>query len=447
MVESGTHQQIGYILRSYPRLSQTFILNEILALEQAGVNIQIFALTNPQEEIIQPQVDQVHAPVHYLDHGSQNAGGSTWLGRVLDHASILWRHPIGYLRALVYTLRNKKIDKGYTSSSRAECFNMAVTLARLAGPAGRHGEPRIDHLHAHFAHDPTFIAQLVHLITGISYSFTAHARDLFQVPVTALTERIRRASAVVTCCQNNLNYLFQVAPAERARFSMIYHGVNIQRFRPAAKGREKPNPPLILSVGRLVEKKGYLDLIAALQLVKERGGRFQCAIYGEGPLQEEIARAIEACGLAGWVNLLGPVDQTQLLSIFQRATLFALTPTVTEDGDRDGIPNVLTEAMAVCLPVVSTMAAGIPELITHNQNGLLYTPHDINGIATGIMELLDDEGKRERLGKAARVRVIEQFDARQAASTLKQLFTRSLLPSEYRERVQSDGFEYRSYRS
>ena len=310
--------------------------------------------------------------------------------------------------------------------------------------SGKQSHARIDHLHAHFAHDPTFIAQLVHLITGITYSFTAHARDLFQVPVTALTDRINHATAVVTCCQNNLTYLNQVAPGEQNKFSMIYHGVNVRRFRPPARSKAKAELPLILSVGRLVEKKGYLDLLAALQLVKARGYRFHCAIYGEGPLQQEINQSIEARGLTGWASLEGNCDQTQLLSIFQSATVFALTPTVTEDGDRDGIPNVIAEAMAVSLPVVSTITAGIPELITHNQNGLLYSPHDINGIAAGIIELLADKSKRERLGKAARARVMEQFDSHTSATLLKELFTRNMLSPEYRELTQSEGFGFRS---
>jgi glycosyltransferase involved in cell wall biosynthesis len=438
MGKSRTNQQIGYLLRSYPRLSQTFILNEILALEQVGVNIQIFAMTNPQEEIVQAQVQQIRAPVHYLSQASWSA-----FRQVLrEHRKVFWQHPAGYLRALFYSLRSREIDRGYTSSGRMACFHMAISLAGFLDQANAESKFCIPHLHAHFAHDPTFTAQLVHMVTGISYSFTAHARDLFQIPRSALADRVKTASTVVTCCQNNLKYLSEVAPGEKAKFSMVYHGVDLERFKPLSHpdpGRDaKPETPLILSVGRLVEKKGFFDLLAALRQVKDQGLRFRAEIYGEGPLHDELNQAIAEHGLSSWVRLAGNCTQQQLLTIFQSATLFVLTPTVTEDGDRDGIPNALVEAMAVSLPVISTVTAGIPEVINHNQNGLLYPPHDIEGITAGIVKLLSDKNMRMRLGKNARSRVIEQFDAFQSASQLKELFSRNLAPSEICELPQPE---------
>jgi glycosyltransferase involved in cell wall biosynthesis len=421
MVESGSNKQIGYILRSYPRLSQTFILNEILALEKIGVSIQIFALTNPHEKVVQMQVDQVQAPVHYLDEDTQPRSLRNILN---ENARVAWLHLKGYLRSLVYIAANRGIDEGYTASNRWECFDQAVHLIYLLVLQERSTGKRIDHLHAHFAHDPALIAYLVHSMTGIPFSFTAHARDLYQVPEKVLTDRIRQARAVITCCGSNLEYLNQIAASQKSKFSLIYHGVNLKDFQvpPHPGANSDPEIPVILSVGRLVEKKGFQDLLQALLIVKQRGGSFRCAIYGDGPLCQQLKSWIEEHGLNGDVTLLGDRTQQELIPIYQRATLFAITPVQTEDGDRDGIPNVLVEAMAVGLPVITTAVAGIPELVDNNQNGLLYQPHDVEGISSGIIELLRNAEKRRQLGSAGSKKVMEQFDINQAAKRLKTLF-------------------------
>jgi glycosyltransferase involved in cell wall biosynthesis len=421
MVKSGSNKQIGYLLRSYPRLSQTFILNEILALEQIGVSIQIFALTNPREKVVQMQVDQVQAPVYYLEEGIASRPLRNMLS---ENAQVARQYLQGYFRSLFYIAANRGIDEGYTASTRWECFHQAVHLTYLLILNERRTGKKLDHLHAHFAHDPALIAYLVHSITGIPFSFTAHARDLFQVPEKALTDRIRQARAVITCCGSNLEYLNQIAPSQKSKFSLIYHGVNLKDFQPVSNrgANSPPNGPLLLSVGRLVEKKGFQDLLEALFLVKKSGEAFQCAIYGDGPLAKQLEEWIEEHGMTGDVSLKGDRTQQELISVYQNATFFILTPVQTEDGDRDGIPNVLVEAMAVGLPVITTAVSGIPELVEHNLNGLLYQSHDAQSIASGIIELLRNAEKRRQLGEAGSKKVREQFDVTQAAKRLKSLF-------------------------
>jgi glycosyltransferase involved in cell wall biosynthesis len=283
---------------------------------------------------------------------------------------------------------------------------------------------KIDHLHANFAHDPTLNAYLVNCITGLPFSFTAHARDLYQVPEEVLTDRIHQASAVITCCGANIDYLHQIASSEKSKFSLIYHGVNLKDFRSALTMdiSARPEIPIILSVGRLVEKKGFQDLFQALLMVKERGQRFRCTIYGDGPLYQQLKVWIDQHGMTDDILLMGDRSQHELIPIFQSATFFALTPVQTEDGDRDGIPNVLVEAMAVGLSVITTAVAGIPELVDHDQNGFLYQQHDVEGISSGITELLRDAEKRRQLGDAALKKVTEQFDIALAANRLKALF-------------------------
>jgi glycosyltransferase involved in cell wall biosynthesis len=421
MGESSANKQIGYLLRSYPRLSQTFILNEILALEQVGVAIQIFALTNPREKIVQMQVSQIQAPVHYLDESMEPQNPRH---RFREHSEVARRHLQGYLRSLFYVATHPKIDQGYTASNRWECFLLAVHLVYLLLTNERETGKKVDHMHAHFAHDPALIAYLVYHMTGIPYSFTAHARDLYQIHKDVLTDRIQQSRAVITCCGANLEYLNQLAPSERSKFSLIYHGVNLEDFQTLANpdGSSTSENPIILSVGRLVEKKGFQDLLQALLIVKGTGQRFRCVIYGDGPLYQQLEGWIQEHDLADQVKLMGDITQQELISIYQAADLFALTPIQTEDGDRDGIPNVLLEAMAVGLPVITTAVAGIPELVEDNWNGRMFKQHDVQGISSGILELLRNPERRRQFGEAGSKKIREQFDVAQAAKRLKTLF-------------------------
>jgi glycosyltransferase involved in cell wall biosynthesis len=433
---------IGYIIRSYPRLSQTFIVNEVLALEEAGVDLRLFPIADPQETVVQAQVAEVRAPVEYLEAAARRGRAAI----LAEHALAALAAPLGYARALAYVLRRPELDDGYTAASRWECFVQAVYLVRALRRARRQGQP-IEHLHAHFAHDPTLIALLVHMITGVSFSFTAHARDLFQIPRSALAERIAYASAVITCSGANLPYLYEsAAEADREKIRLIHHGVDLRGFQPLSESTkeheetrggvnnshlsapswplvdQEEKPPLILSVGRLVEKKGFPDLLVACARLKERGKRFRLAIYGEGPLRDELLALIERHGLHGFVDLPGAIAQRDLIPVFRRADIFALAPFVTEDGDRDGVPNVLVEAMACGLPVVSTAVSGIPELVVPDSNGLLVAPHDPDALANALAALLDDPARRAQLGVEARRSVVESFDLRAAACELAALF-------------------------
>ena len=341
-----------------------------------------------------------------------------------ENAEVARRYFIGYIRSIFYVAANKRIDQGYTASNRWECFLQAVHLIHLLMFNEQRTGKKIDHLHSHFAHDPTLIAFLVHEITHLPFTFTAHARDLYQVPEEVLTDRIREARAVITCCGANLEYLKQIAPSQQSKFSLVYHGVNLKDFQPAFSPvtPSAKEVPVILSVGRLVEKKGFQDLLQALLIVKVKGEPFRCTIYGDGPLGEQLEKWIEEHGMSSDVVLMGDRTQKELISIFQNATLFVLTPVQTEDGDRDGIPNVLVEAMAVGLPVITTAVAGIPELVDNNQNGFLYESHDVESISLGIIELLRDSEKRRQFGQAASKKVNEQFDIAVAANRLKALF-------------------------
>lgn len=448
--------RVGYIIRSYPRLSQTFIVNEILALEQLGVSLQLFPITDPHEPIVQAQVAQVRAPVEYLERAASRGRAAI----LAEQARVALAAPGRYMRALRYVRRRQDLDEGYTSASRYECLAYAVHLAALLRREARAGRP-IAHLHAHFAHDPALIALLTQMLTGISFSFTAHARDLVQIPPRALVERIERATTMLTCSGTNIDYVDEVVPAPlRAKVRLIHHGVNLDGFQPLVlrqgdneAGRqaddqapaslppglpvsiEDQEVPLILSVGRLVEKKGFPDLIDACARLRESGRRLRLAIYGEGPLEPELAEQIGRLGLGDSVVLAGACSQQELIPVLQRADLFALASFVTDDGDRDGIPNVLVEAMACGLPVVSTAVAGIPELVRHDANGLLVPPRDVAALAGALEALLGDAARRRRMGAEARRTVVAQFDLRAAARQIAGLFEQAIAGGASGDRI------------
>ena len=407
---------VAYLLRSYPRLSQTFILQEILALEALGVRFQLWPVTDPRETMLQPEVGEVSAPVRYLDSATQRRKAAI----AVDHLRLALATPLRYAATLSTVLRGRSIDAAYTASSRLDCFHQAVHLAlRL-----RREDSPVRHLHAHFAHDPTLIALLTHLLTGISFSFTAHARDLYQIPRQQLVDRVTAASAVITCCGANVNYLREVVPRDQhGKLHLIYHGVNLDRFSPStASLLGSDTVPVIVSVGRLVEKKGFPDLISACAILAQTGRPFRCMIYGDGPLRLQLSEQISALGLVERVILAGERRQQELIPILHNASMFVLAPFVTLDGDRDGAPNVLAEAMACGLPLVSTRVAGIPELVRHDQNGLLCEPRDADDLARQVGRLLDDPALRTRLGGAARATVSAEFNARDAAARIAAIF-------------------------
>ena len=421
-------QRIGYIIRSYPRLSQTFIVNEILALEQLGVQLHLFPITNPHEPIVQAQVASVRAPIDYLEQA--RGRGPAALRR--DHLALLRAAPQRYAQARAYVAWRADLDQGYTTATRAECFDQAVYMAALLRREAQAGRP-ISHLHAHFAHDPTLIALLVQQLTGISFSFTAHARDLVQIPPHSLNERIDRATVMLTCSATNLDYVGQVVPTRlRSKVRLIHHGVNLHGFTPrweypvlSVDEQSAPSVPRIVSVGRLVEKKGFPDLIRACAELKRAGLPFRCAIYGEGPLEGELRRLIGTLGLVDDVTLPGACSQQELIPELRRADLFALASFVTDDGDRDGVPNVLVEAMACGLPVVSTTVAGIPELVRSGVNGLLVPPRDVAALTGALAELLRDPERRAMMAQTARRTVVEHFDVQAAARQIAAIFARS----------------------
>jgi glycosyltransferase involved in cell wall biosynthesis len=402
--------RVAYVVRSWPRLSQTFILNEILSLEQIGVEISVFAMTRADEPVVQAQLANVGSAVQYLDDPARQ--------RARAHLRLATASLRRYLSTLVFALSQRQLLGGYTKSGALEAFDGAVFIADRVR-AHRRVDP-FSHIHAHFAHDPALLGLLAHRLTDLPFSFTAHARDLYQIPAPALVGRAREAAAVVTCCQNNVEHIASVVGDQGPPVELIYHGVDLQMFHPAPV-RRSDGVPLIVSVGRLVEKKGFDDLLRAFALLAAGNRRFRCEIYGDGPRRDELEALRDDLGLEQMVTFCGPRRQSELLTVYQNADVFALTPRVTDDGDRDGVPNVLVEAMACGLPVVSTRVSGIAEVVVSGTEGLLAPARDTSAIAACLAELLDNGEKRTRFGQAA-ARTAAGFDSRDAGLRLAALF-------------------------
>lgn len=415
---------IGYMLKRYPRLSETFILNEMRALERLGTQLHVFSLMRPEETLSHPAVLELQAPVTYLP--------ATWTAKipavVKAHAIMAWTAPLRYLHAVWLAL--------WWSIRSRNPFAVGKQFLRSGYMALACRQQQIQHLHAHFANAPATVARLVSVMCDIPYSFSTHAKDLYLTPQKVMRRRIDSASFVLTCTRHNLEYLQSFLPEQDwHKIHLVYHGIDLAAFPfpggngqtgTGADGTEQPIPidssvPLILAVGRLVPKKGLNDLISACQLLKARGVKFRCAIVGEGPLRGELESQIRQLGLEGTITLLGAMAHDKLVAFYGQASVFALAPQVMEDGDRDGIPNVLAEAMAAGLPVVSTCVSGIPELVEDDHTGVLVKPKDPVALADAVERLLRDPKKRQSLALAARRKMEDSFECWETTKAVQKL--------------------------
>lgn len=399
-------QKVAYLLKRFPRLSETFILHEILELERQGVGLRLYSILDSKEKIVHADVGRVRASVAYLPSGKQ-----AWREVPKAHLALLKRHPRRYLGTIGYILRHRP------HRTTIKHFLRAGWLAHDLESAG------VSHLHAHFAHGPASVARFVSRLTGLPYSFTAHAKDIYTSPPALLASKMDAASFVVTCTEYNAQYLAGlVAPTTAGRIHRIYHGLDLRKFAAAAHGSHPAcDMPTILTVGRLVEKKGFPYLIEAMAHLRQRGYQARLQIVGDGDLRRALVQQIEAAGLQDRVSLLGPRAQEDLLELYRSATVFALPCVVTDSGDRDGIPNVLVEAMRLGLPVVSTRVSGIPELIIEGDTGLLVPPRDTHALTDALARLLDDPYLRGRLAAGAARHVLHQFDLVGNAARLRAL--------------------------
>lgn len=387
----------AYLFGRFPSLTQTFCYREVLEMHRQGESPPVWSIRCPQDrpsdvpglEALEisyfPEPEALAAEMK----GWRLAGRCPWR---------LWRTLSGW---------GKRPDK-------ARLMEAAWLGPRLR----RRG---IRHVHAHFAGMAARTAFWLKRFFGITYSFTGHANDLFCEPghPVTLEDLVREAAFVVTEADFSRDWLRRRHPEHADRIHRVYNGIDAAAFPPAHP--DPARPPLLVSVGRCVEKKGYADLIDACAVLRSRGRTFEGVIVGGGPLEASLRARVAACGLEGVVRLTGPQPQSEVRRYLGQAALFVLACATEADGGMDNFPTVIAEAMACGLPVVSTRIAGVPEMVEHGVTGLLTTEKQPLALANALEMLLADPAMGRRFGAAGRAAVEERFAVNVTARQLREL--------------------------
>ncbi len=392
--------RVGYVLKRYPRYSETFIVNEILAHEAAGLDIRIFALRPPSDTHFQDRISRVRAPVSYVPSNGVKASQLWSLIRsTSDDCPEVW----------------SVLEDAQSEDVRDVC--QALWLARELRAH------RISHVHAHFATVATTVSRIAARITRSAYSLTAHAKDIFHEDVddADLRRKFSDASTVVTVSDYNLAYLRDRFEKAAGRVQRIYNGLDLSEF-----SYEEPaeREPVIVAVGRLVEKKGFGDLIEACDILRRRGRVFRCSIIGGGELDADLRAKVSHRRLESLVEICGPRPQAEVIERVRSAAILAAPCVIGADANRDGLPTVLLEAMALGTPCISTDVTGIPEVIRHERTGLMIPQRDPAALAAAIERLLDDGDLRVHVSSSARQLIETEFDIHRNAAELRDVFGR-----------------------
>jgi glycosyltransferase involved in cell wall biosynthesis len=395
---------IGLLVRMFPKLSETFVLEEVLGLERLGVSLRIYTLAPPSDSVSHGAAARVRAPISQVPEKP-------------------WAAPLDFLACQLGWFAAGPLR--YVKAARQAATRGAAgwaDFARAGWLARQCRRDGVGHLHTHFISKPADVAELVQAVAGLPFSVSAHAKDIYLSDASDLRRKLQAARFTVTCTDFNCQTLRAIAP--QAQVHRMYHGIDHGVFNPARQAGAGL-VPLILSVGRLREKKGLDTLIDACRLLQARGVPFRCEIVGYGEQHDSLAAQIKANGLQDEVLLVGKLTREHVIERYARAAVFVQPSRVAADGDRDGIPNVLLEAMAVGVPVVATRVSGIPELVQHRKSGLLVEPDEPAALADAISELIDDRADGGTLGatlaRAARDTVTQNFDNDRNLSLVMQL--------------------------
>lgn len=394
--------RVAFVLKGYPRLSETFIAQEIRELEERGLDIEIFSLRHPTDRQCHPVHREIRAPVHYLPEYLRDQPLRLW------RAWRAARRLPGYPAARRLWWRDLRRDP---TANRIRRFGQALVLAHEL-------DPEVTQLHAHFLHTPASVARYAAHLVGLPWTVSAHAKDIWTIPDWEKAEKLADCAWAVTCSRSNADHLAALAPV--GRVELVYHGIDLDRFDNVEAGVAPPFLRL-LTVGRTVEKKGHDDLLKALALLPADLDWRLCHIGG-GPLGEDLERHARDLGLDGRITWMGAQTQTVVLRQYRQADLFLLASRIGDDGDRDGLPNVLLEAQSQGVACIATAVAAIPELIEDGVTGLLTPERDPAALADAIRALARDPERRRTLGRAGQTRVRREFSLRHCLDPLAQKF-------------------------
>jgi glycosyltransferase involved in cell wall biosynthesis len=396
---------VAVVYSRFPVWNQTFALGDFLALDRAGYHIEILTLRGGTGSFEQPETQTFQGRVH----------------RAFYRSWSLWRENLkAWCRPLTWRLFGQLVAGTFARPTELfkTCllFPQAIYFAHLITRRG------MQHIHAAWASYPATAAWIASELTDIPFSFTGHAYDIYMVR-SLLQEKMQRAQFVVTCAETNRDELVRIGGEDmRHKIHVHRHGVDLKRFQHPMV-RPKPQPVWqLLACGFLASYKGFAHLVSACELLHQQGCKFHCTIIGEGPEHGRLTRQIQQARLSSQVQLLPPIPQSELVKRYHQADVFIHPSVVTKQGNRDVIPNVLAEAMASGVPVISTRLAGIQELIQADENGLLVTPGDPQALAEAVVNLMQDDKKRQRLVEAAKQSVTEAFDRHRNAEELVRTF-------------------------
>ena len=396
---------VAYIMSRFPKLSETFVLYEMLALQQQGVGVEAFPLINERAKVIHAEAKQFVERAHYLPVLS--------LAIMLANLHFLLKRPLAYLGTWLAVLRGTFGSTNYMIGG----LGIIPKATKFAYDMQRMG---VTHVHAHFANHPTVAALVVHRLTGIPFSFTAHAHDLY-VDQHMLAEKVRAAKFVVAISQYNKELIVKHAgEAMREKIQVVHCGVDTRLFQP----RPQPSaggPFTIVCVGSLEEKKGQTYLIEACRILKGRGLNFACHLIGDGDCRPALEAQVARDGLGDVVRLAGGRPRDEVLKMLATADVVALPSIRTKSGKMEGIPVALMEPLACEVPVVSTRTSGIPELVEEGVTGLLVPPENPQALADALERLAHDPELGRRMGRAGREKVLREFDLTDNTARLAQL--------------------------
>ena len=404
------------LVKGYPRLSETFIAQELLALERMGLAFEIVSLRHPTDKAVHDLHRQIQAPVRYLPEYLYQ---EPW--RVLRGLLRQLSNP-RFWRVLAVWLRDLRHDP---TANRGRRLGQALVLASEL-PAG------IDWLHVHYLHTPCSVALYTAILRDLPFSVSAHAKDVWTIPEREKRAKIRACRWLVTCSRMNARHLQALVPS--ADIELVYHGLDVERFPapargPGPDGSGLDQPVLIHIVERAVENNG-LDVLLAYHALLPEDLHWRFEHIGSGPLKDVLIQQARRLGIEDRVTFRGAATQDEVLTALRRADLFCLAARIAADGDRDGLPNVVMEAMSQELPVVASAVAGIPEAVVPESTGLLVPPEDPDALAAAIAQLIRDPERRLAMGREGRRRILEWFSF---AAGMARLARRFGLATEQRE--------------
>jgi len=419
--------KIGFIHNAFPVLSETFISKEMRGLRSLGLDLQIYSLFRPKADrldVSYPDSGDVHYLLDPLRPGAV----------VLAHLYFLLVSPVRYTGALAFALRFRVSRTSFFKTLFAFAANkeigkeqrqdMLLHFILVAPLARRMKRDHVTFINSHFADAAAGFAMLSAKLLGAPYGVTAHAYDIF-TPQFNVREKIAGAQFMLTCTRYNKKSLLKAHPAiDDAKIHVFYHGIDTDRFE--RQSRQPNKSAEILAVGRLTPKKGFDILLKACAILANKGVTFQCRIIGDGEKKEELQKMVERLYLSKVVEFVGAIPSANIKPYYDRADIFALPCVIDTDGNRDGIPNVIAEAMAMELAVVSSNISGIPELVQNNETGYLLEQHDEAGVAAAIEKLINDPTQRLQMGKKGRKRVLSIFDSRVCLQNLYTFYINEL---------------------